>query len=379
MKSGLNLASAFLLVLVAGRAASAQTPDSASTVRLIAITYEDGRTTKEPLRDGSWTEWTPAFPRIEGTRVAEQGLALTALQFEYAPDGPDLAVTVALLYGTPHQKRVPVVTVRVANEDSVRIDDLQAFGVEPITIALVSSQRPQLPLPTVISPSSQLEMSADVPATGVPRYEITITNRGAQSVMALAFEAYEGTRKEITGLPHAPGYAPLIRPGESYVLKLNTSPAVASTDLGERWRSFDRIVLTSVTWSDGIVEGSERPAIESQIANAAIARQLARALALIQVAQGEAMPDLARLHAAIEALPIDDPEAIAAEPAHVDRRTAVSLTQIGMQNAKEAVLNDLDAFVRDPASGAAEIRHQWLKSAFTKLSAWRSRIVAAPR
>lgn len=148
-------------------------------------------------------------------QVVHDGLPPTALQLEHAIDGRDLAVTVALLYGTPHEKRVPVASVRLAGDQPVRVDELTAFGVQPITLSIVSMSRPQLMLPAVTSPSSQLETVVTTDITGPPRYRFTMTNHAQQGVMAFAFETYHGTARGFSGKPHTPGHAPLISPGEA--------------------------------------------------------------------------------------------------------------------------------------------------------------------
>ncbi len=132
----------------------------------------------------------------------------------------------------PHQKRVPVTSVRLTGERAVRVNELTAFGVQPITLAIETLARPQLPIPAVTVPSSLLEAAVDVDASGAPRYRISITNHAQQGVMALAFQAYRGQQKAMSGKPHSPGHTPLIAPGESYTLVLTVS--------GER--TFDRSV-----------------------------------------------------------------------------------------------------------------------------------------
>ena len=383
MSRGSRVASVLIFVSVAGAslARAQQAVADPNVVRLITVKYADGRTIKTPIRDTGWVSWTPAFPRIAGAHPVEDGLALAALQLEHAIDGRDLVVTVALLYGTPHQKRVPVVSVRLTGDQPVRVDELAAFGVQPITLAIISMARPQLTIPAVTLPSSLLEATVDVDTRGAPRYLISITNRAQQGVMALAFQGYHGNTKGISGKPHTPGHTALIAPGESYTIVLTPSldPRAMTGDV---WAALDRVVFTSVTWSDGIVEGSERPAIETRVVDAATARQLARALAFMRGAQTGAALDLPQLRSAISSLPIDDADAAraaSADPNGVDAATATSLTRIGTQIAKDAVLNDFDEFLRDPRSADPATCRTWLTSAVTKFDGWRTRIVTAPR
>src|SRR5215467_4238178 len=117
MSRGSRVASALVLISVSGMTlAHAQTVSDSNTVRLITVQYADGRITKMPVRETGWGSYTPAFPRIPGATTVDSGLALDALQLEYAIDKRDVVVTVALLYGSPHQKRVPVGSVRLTGE-----------------------------------------------------------------------------------------------------------------------------------------------------------------------------------------------------------------------------------------------------------------------
>ena len=376
---------AFALILVFAAAhtlSSAQGSDASTGIRLVAVTYADGRTTKMPLRDGTWDAWTPAFPRIPGALTIDHGLALDAVQFVYAMDGRDLLVSVALLYGTVHQKRVPVAEVRVVDEHPVRVAELTAFGVQPIAFAIVSAARPQLLIPTVTVPSSQLEATVEAATTGAPRYLVSITNHAQPAVMELAFQTYHGSTKALSGKPHGSGYTALISPGDTYVLSLPVSQRPGYGDVAGDWVPFDRVEITSVTWSDGIVEGNERPAIETQVVNDGTAQQLARVVILLRQARTAEAIDLAQSRTAAAALTIDDPDAVAtagADQNRITQETARSLTRIGMQNAKDVLLSDLDAFLRDPVSADPQTERQWLASAVAKFDGWRKRILSAPR
>ncbi len=116
--------------------------------------------------------------------------------------------------------------------------------------------------------------------------------------------------------------------------------------------------------------------------DAGTARQLARALTLMRGAQIADAPDLSQLRAAISSLPIDDADAVraaASDPKGVDQAGAQSLTRIGMQMAKDGLLNDFDEFLRDPRARDPAARSAWLASAVAKFDGWRTRIVTAPR
>src|SRR4051794_37339161 len=100
------------------------------TARGLAVQYADGRRTVTPISAAGRVSWTPLFPRIAGAVTDRDGLRLFAMQYEEALEPGGVAVTVALLYGSPHERRIPVDTVHVSPDRPVRVDALEAFGIK---------------------------------------------------------------------------------------------------------------------------------------------------------------------------------------------------------------------------------------------------------
>ena len=360
----LHIVAAWFLSFFAGGSPAAAQP--ADGIRALAVQYADGRTTNTVLSPTGRVSWTPTFPRVPGADTSRDGLPLTALQFEEAVDGPRRIVTIALLYGSPHQARVQVATVPLNDDRLVRVAELEGYGVKPVALSIVTLPRPAVHLPSITTPSSQLEVNIDVTDGDVPLYRVVVTNRSSQAVMGYSFKAYRGDVISISGSPHGAGHVPLIPPGEKQVA---TYPIAANGNRGSTpnvWLPLDRFVITSVTWSDGVVEGDPKPAATTSSVEAGTAEQLVRVIALIRVAAGspEAHP-LPQLRADIAALPI------AVSPQ--ESPGARSLMAVGMQNAKNAALNDIDEFLKTPAETPYAT---WLASMAAKYGAWRNRLLA---
>ena len=92
--------------------------------RQLVVTYSDGKTTKQLLKPHGGF-WIPKFPR-QANPPRHDGLALAALQVDFEV-ARDIVVTVSLKYGSPHQKTVPVATVRLG-EEPVRVNELETYG-----------------------------------------------------------------------------------------------------------------------------------------------------------------------------------------------------------------------------------------------------------
>jgi len=372
------------LIPAAGGAGAQSASSSQGDIRALAVTYADGHTTTHALSDRGRVSWTATFPRVPGVDTAREGLPLNALQFEEAIQGPNLVVTIALLYGSPQQRRVQVASVRVTGDQPVRVGEVEAFGVRPFEMIIVRLPPAQLTIPAVTSPSSQLDVQVEADSVSVPpAYKVRITNRSTQAVTSLALRAYRGDRPSISAHPRGPGHAALIAPGGTYEARFAASANSNRRGASDAWLSLDRFVITSVLWSDGLVEGDREPAASERALDAGTAKQLQRAVAVLRAAAAApaAHPPEA-LRAEIAALTIDvtagEVETVRASlddqsPLPADRigRTM----RMGMQNVKNAVLNDLDQLVTVHRAVSPAAYAEWLRATVAKFDGWRQRIV----
>jgi hypothetical protein len=387
----LAAAAGLLVIGVTAGMAAAQSPPAGAPgeLRALSVRYADGRTTSRVLSTKGRASWTVTFPRVPGVETTRDGLRLSALQFEEAPDPPNVVVTLALLYGSPHQKRLQVASVRLTDERPVSVTELEAYGVKPVTLALVSVPVPQLHIPSVTSPSSELAFDTYVRSEEEPGYRVVITNQSTRDVMGLRFEAFRGRTKSVSGMPRGSGHTPLIPAGGTYELRLgaSTSGNRGGSPQAPAWLPLDRIEITSVLWSDGLVEGDPQAAARERMLGEGTARQLARIVTLLRTAAADpASQPLGALRAAITELPVAVDEAAAADaraalarPEVLEAPSVRSTMQSGMQNAKNAVLNDLEQFARRGQTAGPSDYADWLRATVVKFDAWRQRIISAPR
>jgi len=383
-------AAALLIALIpaTGGAGAQSAAPSPGDIRALSVTYADGRKTNSPLGNQGRVSWTAAFPRIPGAETARDGLPLNALQLEEAIEGPNLVVTIALLYGSPQQRRVQVASVRVAEDRPVRVSELEAFGVKPIEMTIVRLPPAQLIIPSVTSPSSQLDVQVEADsATAAPAYVVRIANRSTQPVMSLAFMSYRGNRPAMSGHPRGRAHTPLIPPGETYDLRLSAAANSARSNASDAWLPVDRFVIRSVLWGDGLVEGEREPAAVERALEAGTANQLQRAVAVLRAAAatpGAHPPD--KLREEIAALVIDatagEVQAARAsldDPSLLPPARVESMVRLGMQNVKNAILNDLDEFTTVHRAAGPAVYGEWLTAMVAKFDGWRQRLVKPAR
>ena len=374
------------LILAASLLPQVQSPLPPTTARALRVAYADGTKTITPISDRANVRWTMAFPKIAGARTAtEDGLALSALQFEEARDGQALRVTLALLYGSPQERRVPVTTVSVTDETPIRVDALESFGVKPVTLSIITLPPAQLHFPSVTSPSSDLAFDVELVEGAVPAYYVSIGNFSNRPVMMMQFKAYRGKTISISGRPRGTGKVPLIDPGTRYILKLNATPNQGRGPETGAWLPLDRIEITSVLWSDGLVEGDVTVADDERSLDAGTAQQLDRLLVLLRdAARDPSARPVAALRELVQAVPL----AVTADEAAAARewlgpQTKLTTAQVqrtmegGMRNARSGVVNDIDEFVRDMPRADVAAYSRWLEAVILKFDGWRTRIRAA--
>jgi hypothetical protein len=244
-------------------APAAQPQQSAAEVaRTVAIKFADGRVMRcsseaQPRGSG----WTPIVPKIPGVPTSRDGLELSALDHACGRQAGELTVTISLWYGSPHQRLIPVATVVPRDGVTVRVEELRAFGVQPVEISIETRPAPSLQVPGVGSASSGVHVSAQIEGPPSPGYVFSLQNAKTQAVMEVKFDTYRGNAVATRGGAHHLDGTPLMQPGETYIVR---QPAGIDSRTGQ-WRQMDRFQITSVTWADGSEEHSPSPGIEGRV------------------------------------------------------------------------------------------------------------------
>jgi hypothetical protein len=358
----LSLVLAFALVLGAAQEPHPQTAQdpSSGAPRSLVISYSDGRVTTRVLTPRAGM-WTGSFPR-RGKPTADDGLPLTALKIDHVVER-DVIVTVSLMYGTPHQRTIQVATVKLAGPDPVVVNELSAFGVDPITLALDVLPPAAFVQPTVGSASPLLDVSVDLLERDAPVYKITFRNRSSRAIMAVGFRMYRGGKEVGSGRRKTNRTTPVIEADGELSFTIQAS--------GLTMMGFDRLEATGVLWADGTVEGDQELKRAEQALTAGYAQQLGRVLGVLGERtnpDGSAPPPvtIGEIRKGIEALPIE-PEPAAGVASHA------SSIKIGCQQVKEAVLQDLTDYMKSAGAGAQSPARLWLEDARVRYSAWLAR------
>lgn len=363
-----------------GLRAAQAAPDRGRTVTGLSIQYADGRTIYRPLTPTRGSSWTPLFPQIPGANTDREDLPLAALDIAHVMRGQDAVVAVALLYGRPHQHRIEVATVTVKPGTPTRVDQLTAFGVEPISFSIVPIPTLVANAPVVTTPSPSLDATVEVAPGGGTTYLVVVVNRSSRSLRGFRVEGERGGRKAISGYRKGKRHAMLIPPGRAFIFEL---PATMMHGLSGSARvlPIDRLAITSATWDDDSVEGDKEPDAYERAAAAGIARQLPHILSLMRDASDHIRPQSpvefrAKVTALTLAFSNDDAVNVRASlpaPEVIPIERVVSAMRLGMQQAKEAVLADLDAALSKPSADVPSFGH-WLASGTMEYENWLTRL-----
>jgi hypothetical protein len=253
-----------LLAAMMIAAVVAQTPsrDAVSVVRTVAIKLADGRvlrcsTDAQPRGSG----WTPIVPRIPGAPTSRDGLELSALDHACGRQAGEVTVTISLWYGSPHQRLIPVATIVPRDGVTVRVEELRAFGVQPVEISIDTRPAPVLHVPVVGSASSGVQVTAEIEGPPSPGYVFSLLNTKTEPVIEIKFDTYRGDAVAGSGGAHHQDGTPLMQPGETYVVR----QAAGIDSRTGQWLQTDRFQITSVKWADGTEEHSPSPGIERRV------------------------------------------------------------------------------------------------------------------
>ena len=326
-------------------------PPKTDTTRGLTIQYADGQASTGPVRRNGGM-WTSAFPRIAGADTSRNGLPLSTLDIKHVIEGSAVVVTVTLCYDGPGQNGVTVATVRLADDQPVRIEALRRFGVEPIALSLVNLEPSTSYAPDVTSVSGQLTARAEALGANVSAYRVVVTNRSSQPLMWLQFKAYRANRLAVLGRPRGKRNMPLIPPNGDYSFEITNSTAgLQAADGSETWQPLDRIELTSMMWQDGVVEGDPASAAEQRGVDMRRAAQLQSLLALLRAAPGR---PLTSVRAEIEKDMTSDLET---------------------RRARDSILEEVDRFVKAQTPSTAPEFRAWLYRTIPEYEQWLARIV----
>ena len=341
---------------------------SAATVALVE-TWPDGRTNYELTSARRASMWTPRFPRVEGFTPPQGAVPVYAVQLARVLAGSDIKVEVSVLLGSAEPPGVPVATIVVSPGSRVVVEELRRFGVQPVTLSMMSVV-PMTPyLPTVFSVSPRIEISTvELLNAPYPGYRITLRNLGAQDVSNFNLQSYRGQDKALSALRRSDDGRPLMKPGESYTFDMNITSGPGDDSPVGTWspRPIDVVEIESIRWADGSHDGTPPfPQVDAFVEGQSGSRlQVRRIVDALHAA-------LSERHAGFELVAAVKSRISALPDAETDQLQGA---QIAMRSTKASVTADIARSERrELAWSDADVR-KWVTSLLRRYESWLARL-----
>jgi len=309
--------------------------------RAWVLGFADGKTSTHYIVKAKGDMWTPNFRRIDGIETARNGLPLRYLDVAYTAEGDALDFVVTLVYGA-FRERLQIAKVRVTPEQPVLVDALAKYGVEPVTLSIVSVPPTLAYPPLATSASGELEIRVDPVAPNAPGYRVVLINHSARALISVQYEFYDAQRKLLSGRRKNERNEPLAEPGQEVAFEITVGKGADGA-----WHTVDHADFSTVMWEHGGYDGEPRPA------------DMERALALGR--RSVLMGALATLRS------MRTPSAALARSAF----DQFDPSDLGMYNARKAALADLDRL--DKSRDTIGLQ-RWVAESIAELERWLARI-----
>ena len=205
------------------------------------------------------TAWYGRFSRVRNWQLPAGELPVRAVNIASRVDGEVTSVIVSVLRGVKfHDQETAVGTYQLREDESVSVQELERFGVEPFRIRLKRLSPAVTHQPVVRSLAKSLEIVGIEPLTStLPRYKLTVRNLSDKDIMALSIHVLGGGLSVMSSMPHGQEGLPLIRAGSFFesIQPLKTKSVQTPGGFTPDSPSSQETVIMAVIFEDGSYEG----------------------------------------------------------------------------------------------------------------------------
>jgi len=205
----------------------------------------------------------------------------------------------------------------------------------------------------VTSVSRAIAVRVEPVVMNASSYRVIVANRSMRSLIAIQYEAFRGSSRATKGRRHAERNEPIAAAGREYTFEIRAGTPI------------DRVAITALLWDDGTIEGDGALAADERTFDIGKSVQLRRVLKLLHGFGSGQDEDAVRAFR----------EQVAALPLTADVPVLDSAVT-GMQQVKDALLNDLDQFEHAPPGRPRVSFATWIADTTTAYEDWLARIAA---
>lgn len=283
-------------------------PRTASTTDLtVEIRYRKDYAT---FLAGDRSMWFARFERLAGWQPSAGMLPVRAVEVSSRVESEmALRIAVSVRLGERYHdevKQVAAYSVRV--DERVAVEELKQYGIVPVELRVVRTKPAAGAAPPYVeSRTSALELvGVEAREATFPSYVVRLRNVSGKDIAALHVDYYTG-KQHSSMRPQHPQNLPLIKAGEVYELNASGGDGGELTADGYTPRGLQKVVVSTVVFTDGTFEGTPFAAAEHHALRHARKLQITRALALLRDAlkgrdAGDEADAIARFKAQVSAL-----------------------------------------------------------------------------
>ena len=268
-----SLVGPILLLLILPASTNSQQADLARQIPnglvLEVVYYKDTAPAYQALSrssGGPGSAWYGRFGRIQNWQLPAGELPVRAVNIVASLDGEVAFVSVSVLRGVKfHDQETIVGKYQMRENDSISVQELELFGVEPFRIGFKRITPPVPNQPVVKSLAKSLEIVGIEPQTStLPRYKLTIHNLSDKNIAALSIKVMSGGVVEVSSMPHGQEGLPLIKAGAFFESNqpLKTRAVRTPGGFAADTPVFQETIITAVVFEDGSYEGNPAEAAE---------------------------------------------------------------------------------------------------------------------
>lgn len=252
--------------------------------------------------------WTPLFRRVPDFQIPAGSLPIRAVKTVSYLEGEKVKIIISVLRGEKtFDKEETVAKYSVRENERITIKELANFGVVPFEIAIVRVAPSVAVLPSIVNKTNSIQVTSTEPNfSTLPSYKIKFLNTSAKAVSALTTEVMVNGQVRISGMPQGKKGMPLMEPGATFELVMNSPLEFKQPVNGEvpPAQTNQEFVISSVIFEDGTYEGDTIKAARFHAYALGRKVQLKRIIALLQktIENTTQLPDLDKLDKQIEGL-----------------------------------------------------------------------------
>ena len=288
------------------RLLTAQQKSGTSQQPILAVEVVDGRQRiLMPVfwlpSEGGLAEMGTTKPLADWKKTGD-GPPMTAIRINGLMEGDAVRIKITAVFddsypvdapGPKYGRSEKAIASYLAREgETVKVNELTAYGFEPLVLKIVKAVRPVDELrvdftpPEVINNLKAVEVVSFVPEPALSNhYELTVRNVSAKNIIALdVYQPMERGRSGVTSLSGDPS-RPVMRPGETHRELLNETRGSRRTEQGVVPEPLShKFIVGTVVFDDETYEGETGEAVTIIATRTGNRIQLTRAVSLLQKA-----------------------------------------------------------------------------------------------